>query len=65
MERLVKGTSITHLEMNNRIGDSEHGIRYECSHLTSLLDFFEQVIDTYDTDNIAENLIDRDFQKAF
>ena len=27
MERLVKGRIITHLEMNNLIGDSQHGLR--------------------------------------
>ena len=49
MERLVKGRVITHLEMNNLIGDSQHGFRNKRSYLTSLLDFFAQVIDTYDT----------------
>ena len=40
MERLVKGRLITHLEMNNLIGDSQHGFRNKRSCLTSLLDFF-------------------------
>ena len=44
MERLVKGKLITHLEMNNMIGDSQHG-------LTILLDFFSQVIDTSNKDD--------------
>ena len=36
------------------------------SYLTSLLDFFAQVIDTYDTDNNkAVDLVYMDFQKAF
>ena len=51
MERLVKGRLITHLEMNNLICDSQHGFRNKRRCLTSLLDFFAQVIDTYDTDN--------------
>ena len=47
IERLVRGRLITHLEMNNLIGDCQH--KSSCS--TSLLDFIVQVIDTYDTDN--------------
>ena len=66
MERLVKGRLITHLEMNNLIGDSQHGFRNQRSCLTSLLDFFSQVIDTYDTDNNkAVDLVYLEFQKAF
>ena len=66
MERLVKGRLITHLEMNNLIGDSKHGFRNKRSCLTSLLDLFAQVIDTYDTDNNkAVDLVYLDFQKAF
>ena len=52
--------------MNNLIGDSQHGFRNKRSCLTSLLDFFAQVIDTYDTDNNkAVDLVYLDFQKAF
>ena len=52
--------------MNNLIGDSQHGFRNKRSCLTSLLDFFAQVIDTYDTDyNKAVDLVYLDFQKAF
>ena len=52
--------------MNNLIGDSQHGFRNKHSCLTSLLDFFAQVIDTYDTDNHkAVDLVYLDFQKAF
>ena len=66
MERLVKRRLITHLEMNNLIGDSQHGFRNKCSCLTSLLDFFAQVIDTYETnDNKAIDLVYLGFQKAF
>ena len=66
MERLVKGRLITHLEMNNLIGDSQHGFRNKRSCLTSLLDFFAQLIDTYDTDkNKAVDLVYLDFQNAF
>ena len=66
MERLVKGRLITHLEMNNLIGDSQHGFRNKRICLTSLLDFFTQVIDTYDTDNNkALNIVYLDFRKAF
>ena len=65
-ERLVKGRLIIHLEMNNLIGDSQHGFRNKRSCLTSLLDFFAQVIDTYATDNNkAVDLVYLDFQKAF
>ena len=66
MKILVKGRLITHLEMNNLIGDSQHGFRHKRSCLTSLLDFFAQVIDTYDTDNNkAVDIVYLDFQKAF
>ena len=40
--------------------------QYKLSCLTSLLDFFAQVIDTYDTDNnTAVDLVYLDFQKVF
>ena len=66
MERLVKRRLITHLEMNNLIGDSQHGFRNKRSCMTSLLDFFAQVIDTYDSDNNkAVDLVYLDFQNAF
>ena len=67
MERLVKGRLITHLEMNNLIGDSQHDFRNKRSCLTRLLDFFAEVIDTYhDTDkNKVVDLVYLDFQKAF
>ena len=52
--------------MNNLIGDFQHGFRNKRSCLTSLLDFFSHVIDTYDTDNNkAVELVYLDFQKAF
>ena len=52
--------------MNNLIGDSQHGFRNKRSCLTSLLDFFAQVIDTYGTDdNKAVDLVYLDSQKAF
>ena len=52
--------------MNNLIGDSQHGFRHKRSCLTILLDFFAQVIDTYDTDNNkAVDIVYLDFQKAF
>ena len=46
MERLVRGRLITHLEMNNLIGYSQHGFRNKRSCLTSLLNFYAQVINT-------------------
>ena len=62
MERLVKGRLITHFEMNNLIG----GFRNKRSCLTSLVDFFAHVMDTYDTDNNkAVDLVYLNFQKAF
>ena len=51
MERLVKERLITHLEGNNLIGDSQHRFRNKRSCLTSLLNFFAEVINTYDSDN--------------
>ena len=66
MERLVKGKIITHFEGNNLIGDSQHGFRNKRSCLTSLLDFFACVIDTYNAcNNKAVDLVYLDFQKAF
>ena len=66
MERLIKGKIITHLKGNKLIDDSQHGFRNKGSCLTSLLDFFDLVIDTYDTgNNKAVDLIYLDFQKAF
>ena len=66
MEGLIKVKIIAHLEGNNLIGDSQHGFRNERSCLTSLLDFFAHVIDTYDTgNNKAVDRIYLDFQKAF
>ena len=52
--------------MNNLIGDSQHGFRNKRSCLTSLLDFYAQVIGTYDTDNYkAVDLVYQDFLNAF
>ena len=51
IERLVKERLITHLEGNNLIGDSQHEFRNKRSCLRSLLDFFPQVMVTYDSDN--------------
>ena len=54
--------------MNNLICDSLHGLRNKRRCLTSLLDFFSQVIDSYDTDLVyleTVDLIYLDFQKAF
>ena len=66
MERLIKLKIITHLEGNHLIGDSQHGFRSKRSCLTSLLDFFARVIDTYDTgNNKAVDLVYLDFQKEF
>ena len=66
MERLVKWRLNTHLEMNNLVGDSQHGFRNKRSCLTSLLDFFVQVIDTYNKDNNrAVDLVYQECQQAF
>ena len=52
--------------MNNLIGDSQHGFQNKRSCLTSLLDSYAQVIDTYDTgNNKVVDLVYLDFQKAF
>ena len=51
------------MEINNLVGDSQHAFRNKRSCLTSLLDFYAQVIDTYDTDNNIRVYLD--FQKAF
>ena len=64
MERLVKGRIVTDLEMNNLLGNSQHGFRNKRSCLTSLLDFFAQVIDKYDTGSKkAIDLVYLDFKK--
>ena len=60
MERLVKGRLITHL------AEAQHGFRNKRSCLTSLLDFYAQVIDMYDMDNNkAVDIVYLDIQKAF
>ena len=51
MERLVKRRLTTHVEMNNLIGDSQHGFINKRSCLINLFNFFAQVIDTYETGN--------------
>ena len=52
--------------MNNLIGDSQQGFRNNRSCLIIMLDFFAQVIDTYDTDNYkAVDLVYQYFKKAF
>ena len=57
---------ITYLEMNNLIGDSQHCNINKRICLTILLDFFSQVIDTYETDNNkGVDFVYLDFQKAF
>ena len=51
--------------MNTLIGDSQHGFQNKRSSLTSLVDFFAQVMDTYDTyNNKTVDLVNLDFQKA-
>ena len=63
MERLIKRKIITHLQGNKLIGESQHGFRNKRSCLTSLLDFFAHVIDTYDTgNNKAVDLIYKTFK---
>ena len=52
--------------MNNLIGDCQHCLLNKHCCLTGLLDFFAQVIDTYDTDNNkVVDLVYLDFQKSF
>ena len=52
--------------MINLIGDSQHDFRNKRSCLTSLLDLYAQVIDTYDTGtNKVVDIVYLDFQKAF
>ena len=52
--------------MDNLIGDSQHGFRNKHSCLTSLLDFYAQVKDTYDTGIYkVVDLVYLDFQKGF
>ena len=66
MERIVKERLITHLDINNLVGDTQHCFRIKRSYLTSLLNFFAEVINTYDTDNNkAVDLVNLDFQKTF
>ena len=66
MKRLIKGKIIALLQGNNLIGDSQHRFRNKHSCLSSLLDFFDCVIDTNDMgNNKAVDLIYLNFQKAF
>ena len=48
MERLTKDKLVDYLERNKLIIDSQHGLRHGRSCLTNLLDFFGEVISTYD-----------------
>ena len=57
MEKLVKGRLITHLEMNNLIGDSQHGFWNKRSCLTTLLDFYAQVKSSMAKSLPVENLL--------
>ena len=58
-ERFVTGRLIT-------LENEQQGYRNKRSCLTSLLDFFAQVIDTYDTNNNkAADIVSLDFQKTF
>jgi hypothetical protein len=64
MERLVKDQLVDFLERNKLIRDSQHGFRHGRSCLTNLLDFFGDVISTYDECK-AVDVVYLDFQKAF
>jgi len=64
MERLIKDKLVHYLERNHLIGDSQHGFRHGRSCLTNLLDFFGEVISTYD-EYKAVDVVYLDFQKAF
>ena len=44
MEILVNWSLITHLEMNNLIGDSQHSFRYKRSRMTSLGRIFDTCV---------------------
>ena len=64
MERLIKDKLVNYLERNHLIGNSQHGFRHGRSCLTDLLDFFGEVISTYD-EYKAVDVVYLDFQKAF
>ena len=65
MERLVKGRLITHLEMNNLIGDSQHGFRNKRA-AWQACSISLPVIDTYDKDNnTAVDLVHLNFRNEF
>ena len=64
MESLIRDKTVTFLENNNIINDSQHGFRNKRSCLTNLLDFFHHVYNLFD-DTRAVDIIYLDFQKAF
>jgi ribonuclease P/MRP protein subunit RPP40 len=64
LEQVITASVTKHLEVNNLIGDSQHGFRRKRSCLTNLLEFFHDMYIDYDKYKVAD-IIYLDFQKAF
>lgn len=64
LETIIRDKIVTFLEENNIIKNSQHGFRNKRSCLTNLLDFFNEVYNSYDEDR-AVDIIYLDFRKAF
>ena len=64
LEKIIKVKLTKFLEVNNIITESQHGFRNKRSCLTNLLDFFNDIVNLYDTSRCAD-VIYFDLQKAF
>jgi len=64
LESIIRDKIVEHLNDYNLIRDSQHGFRRNRSCLTNLLQFYNTVIEDYDS-NSAVDIIFLDFQKAF
>ena len=63
-ERLLRDRIVNFLEENNKLRDSQHGIRAKRSCLTNLLEFFDTVQEYVDQ-GVPVDAVYLDFQKAF
>ncbi len=64
MESILRDELMRFLEENNLINNFHHGLKHKCSCLTNLLDFYNEVFNTYDETRVVD-IIYLDFQKVF
>jgi len=63
-EHIVRQDLVQHLELNHFISDTQHGFRKECSCLTTLLVFLDEVAAAVNIGNCIDAIY-LDFAKAF